>query len=244
MTAFAAAAAAVLSGEHAYVVVTGRSWNAAEPLVAAAAAHVVAPGGATRLTVAAGVALGNHRAVTVVDELPRGRTDERTLAFTASVACAQTALASGWNVVQPWTTQDVQPLLELAARPALMVLSGHTPEQLPDAPLPAVTRAWQLGDLATIAASGPAVGAMVRLADRLTARGVEVTAIEISVLSNPGYAPLLGGRSLLVGGTPAAAFLRRGEWPDHGIVAVPLEDAEEADLVGTVLSHVKAAPAG
>lgn len=241
MTDVAAAAAATLRGWGRYATVTGPQWDGAQPLVDAAAAHVVAPGPTTRLTVAAGVALGGHRAAVVLDTLPPIPPLEPVLAFTTSAACATDALDAGWSVIQAYAPDDVDALLVGAgtATSAIVLLGDAAPEVAVEAPAARRTRQWFDGDMATLVAAGAAVPVMVHLAQRLHARGVDVAAVEVAVLTDPQQRDLVGGGAVLVAGPGTAGVFRNERWPPGRVEAVALAGAEEADLVGAVLSHVR-----
>lgn len=220
--------------------VTGRSWEGAEALVQTGARHVIVPGPSTRLSVAEGFGLGGHRAVALIDSVPKGPPPEPgTLAFTTSASCAAQALLGGWTVVQPWNGDDVEPLLGAAqSHPALILLAGEAELVDSDPPTARRSRLWLDGDLATLVASGTAVPAMVRLASRLQQRGVDVAAVEIALLDAPAQAPLIAGKAMLIGGQDTAVAFRGERWPDEPVHAVPLVDHAEADLIGAVLSRV------
>lgn len=234
------AVARVLAAAGTFSVVTGRSWDGAEALVTTGARHVIAPGPSTRLSVAEGFALGGHRAVALMDSVPEGPPpDAGTLAFTTSASCAAQALVGGWTVVQPWTGDDVEPLLGAAqSHPALVLLAGEAELADSDPPTARRSRLWIDGDLATLVASGTAVPAMVRLASRLQQRGVDVAAVEIALLDAPAQGPLIGGQAMLVGGPDTAVAFRGERWPDEPVHAVELANRGEADLIGAVLALV------
>lgn len=239
MTELDEAAAAALRGGGRFAVVTGRSWTGATAVVDAAALHVVAPGPTTRLGVAAGVALGGHRCVSLLDDFPPGAAPAPdAVAVTTSVACATDALQAGWTVVQPWAGEDLDALLGAAPRPALVLLRSTDSVALEDPPAPRRSRLWFDGDVATLVGSGAGVGAMVQLAQRLRARGVETAAVEVATLTSPAQAPLVGGNTLLVAGRNTSALFRSETWPDSPGTPLALEGAEEADLIGMVLSAV------
>lgn len=243
MSDMAAAAARALRDSGEYVVVTGRSSPRLSPLVDAARRHVVSPGLTTRLDVAAGVELGGHRAVTVVDAGCDFTTGHGGVAFTESAQAARGALRGGWSVVQPWRGQDVASLLAGAPRPTVVLLGaddGPEPAAAAHALPPRSLRRWQEGDLATVVASGAAVGPLVRIGGRLEARGVSVAVVEIAVLTGPAHEPLVGGDALYVGRPEAAALIAKGRWPEE-MQRVAVSGAEDADLVGQVLSNIRTA---
>lgn len=241
MSDIADAAAAALGADGPFAVVTGRDASPVAPLVHDAAVHVISPGPTTRLSVAAGVSLGGHRAVTLLDDPPQELPpDARMLAFTASPACAGAALELGWSVVQPWRGDDVAELLEAAAHPALVLLAERGPEVDSEPPPPRRARQWHFGTMATLVASGAAVSAMVRLAQRLETRGVEVAAVEVAVLSTPEHLPLIGADAIVVGGGDLAPTVLQGRWPETRVQALSLADNADADLVGAVLALVPA----
>lgn len=242
MADVAAAAADALRAGGAYVLVTGRPTAALTPLIDAAQRHAVSAGPATRLSVAAGVQLGGHRAVAVVDAGCLFDTEHAELAFTESRAAALIALRAGWAIVQPSTGDDVATLLDLAPRPTLVLLAeaADTAAFPPDAPplSPRGLRTWQTGELATLVAAGAAVAALVRIAARLEARGVPVTAVEVAVLGSAQLGPLIGGDALFVGGAAAADGLDEGAW-DATLQRVDVAGVDDADLMGGVLSRVR-----
>lgn len=243
MADVAAAAARALRAGGDYVLVTGRPTAALTSLIDAAQRHAVSAGPMTRLSVAAGVQLGGHRAVAVVDAGCAFDAEHGALAFTQSPAAARTALRAGWAIVQPSMGDDVATLFDLAPRPTLVLLAdaGEEPAVLPpDAPplAPRGLRTWQAGELATLVAAGAAVEALVRIAARLEARGVPVTAIEVAVLGSNELVPLIGGDALFVGGAAAAGALGEGAW-DASLHRVEVVGVDDADLMGGVLSHVR-----
>lgn len=241
MTEPVAAAAAALHDAGPYVLVTGRPTPQLDPLIAQAQHHVVSPGPTTRLAVAAGLDLGGHRAVTVVDAECDFTEGHGGVAFTDSAHAARNALGSGWSVVQPWRSEDLAALLAAAPCPAVVLLAHHDPagQAPPHMPQARVVRHWQEGELATLVASGPAVGPLVRIGGRLEDRGVSVAVVEIAVLTGPRQAPLVGGDSLYVGGPEAATPVGKGRWPEQ-MRRVAVAGAEDADLVGSVLSQIRA----
>lgn len=242
MTDVATAAAAALSDSGAYVLVSGRATDGIAPLIAAAQRHVVAPGPTTRLAIAAGVDLGGHRAVAVVDDGCAFAGGHGDVGVTESPAAARQALRGGWSVVQPWRAADLADLVNDAPRPSLVLLADASaaPEPPADAPPAARVRVWREGALGTIAAGGAAVGALVRIGERLHARGVAVNVVEVATLTDPRLEALVGGDALYVGAADAMANLAVGEWP-HPMDRVAVEGAEDADLVGLVLSHIRTA---
>lgn len=245
MTEPAAAAAAALHDAGPYVLITGRTTPGPDPLIAQAQRHVVSPGPATRLTVAAGVALGGRRGVAVVDPGCAFGGDHDGLALTQSPVAAREALRSGWSIVQPWAAADVAGLLEQAPRPTLVLLASdgagvQAPPDSSDLPPPRALRVWREGELATLVAAGTAVGPLVRIGQRLHARGVPVTVLEVAVLASGQLAPLVGGDALYVGGPDAGDEVARGGWP-ASMERVPLGDAPDADVVGLVLSCIRTA---
>jgi hypothetical protein len=255
MSEVATATAAVLRDLGAYILVTGRATPALEPLIAGARRHVLSSGPGTRLAVAAGTALGGHPAIAVVDEGCAFDDGHGEIAVTEAPAAAARALRSGWSVVQPSSGADVAALLRGAPRPALVLLPADAPDARtgtgapddpphdpPDDPPPDPPsrglRVWRDGGLATVVASGAAVGPMVRIGERLAARGVSVTAVEVAVLAGPAHAALLGGDALHVGPPGSGDEVVRGTWP-RALARVPLSGAEDADLIGLVLSHIR-----
>ena len=241
MSELADATAAALAGRGRFTAVTGRRWDGVQPVVEAATLHVVAPGPTTRLAVARGVRWGGHRSVTLLDTYPAGvRPGTDALALTTSAGCAADALGNGWSVVQPWAGQDVEPLLDAAPTPAIVLLRDEPSTSLADPPDPRRSRLWLDGDVATLVGSGAGVGPMVALAERLRERGIDAAAVEVAILTSPAQAPLIGGRSLLVAGRDTSAAYRGTTWPDGPVTAVALEGTQEADLIGMVLSGVSA----
>lgn len=241
MSELAEATATVLADRGRFTAVTGRGWEGVEAVVDAAALHVVAPGPTTRLAVARGIAWGGHRSVTLLDTYPAGvRPRSDALALTTSAACAADALRAGWSVVQPWAGSDVPALLDAASSPTLVLLRGTPSTPLPDPPDARRARLWVDGDVATLVGSGAAVGTMLQLANRLRARGVDVAAVEVAILTSPAQASLVGGTTLLVAGRDTSASYRGSAWPDHPVTPVTLDGSEEADLIGMVLSGVSA----
>lgn len=235
-----ATAAALVDGGR-FAVITGRTWNGADAVVEAAQLHVVAPGPTTRLAVAAGMTLGGRRSVTLLDDYAAGAVGAPdAVALTSSAACAADALAAGWSVVQPWAGEDVGPLLSAAPRPVAVLLRPDAIAAIDDPPAPRRSRLWFDGDAVTLIASGAAVGPMVRLADRLRSRGVDAAAVEVAILTSPEQAALVGGGTLLVAGRNTSARFRGEAWPDEAVTPLPLAGAEEADLIGSVLSAVSA----
>lgn len=238
----AAAADSLVTGGR-FAVVTGRQWTGAQALVDAASAHVVAPGPTTRLAVATGVGLGGHRAVAIVDEIPAGAPpDSQTLAFTTSPAAGVEALHNGWTLVQPWSGDDVAPLIDAAPQPALVLLAPDAGRTDVDPPLPRRTRLWIEGDMATLVGSGAAVPTMISLARRLQQRGVDIAAVEVAILTSPAQEPLVGGTSILVAGRDTALAFRGEHWPDHPVNSVAIAGQQEADLIGAVLAVIPATP--
>jgi hypothetical protein len=243
MSDMATATAAALRDLGAYVLVTGRPTPALEPLIAGARRHVVSSGPGTRLAVAAGIALGGHVATAVIDDGCAFADGHADVAITASPAAAAQALRSGWAVVQPSSGTDVAALLRSAPRPAVVLLPAEEPDAQAgsagsDSPPSRGLRVWQDGELATLVASGAAVGPMVRISSRLEARGVSVTAVEVAVLAGSGHAALLGGDALHVGPPGSGDEVVRGTWP-RALARVPVAGAEDADLIGLVLSHIR-----
>lgn len=235
------AAAQALRNAGNYAVVTGRNWNAAAPLVDAAAAHVVAPGPTTRLAVATGVGLGGHRAVAVIDEVAADTPpDPKTLAFTTSAEAGVQALQHGWTVIQPWSGDDVAALIDAAPQPALVVLAEVEGSVDVEAPQARRTRLWLDGDMATLVGSGAAVPTMVALAQRLQQRGVDIAAVEVAILTSPAQDALVGGMSLLVAGPETAIAFRGENWPDHQVNTVTVGGRTQADLLGAVLAVIPA----
>ena len=236
------AVAGALGAGGPFAVVTGRQWDGAQTVVDAGAIHVVAPGPGTRLAVAAGFPMGGHRAYAVIDGLTEGPAPTvPTLALTTSAACAAQALTAGWTVVQPWSPEDVEPLLTAAAdRAALVLLAGDAQLADDDPPSARRSRLWVDGELATLVGSGTAVPTMVRLATRLQQRGVDIAALEIALLDSPAQAPLVGGGALLVGGPDTVGAFRAERWPDLPTHDVQLHGLAEADLIGAVLARVSA----
>lgn len=242
MTDIASAAATALRDAGPYVLVTGRPTPGIAPLVAGAQRHVISPGPTTRLAVAAGVTAGGHRGVAVLDAGCAFADGQGDLAVTESLVAAREALRAGWSLVQPSRGADLLALLEQAPRPAVVVL-GEAPG--PDAaadriPPAAAVRVWREGDLGTLAAAGGAVSRLVRIGERLHARGVSVAVVEVATLTDPRLGPLIGGDALYVGGADARTVLRDGGWPDP-MARIALGDADDADLVGRVLSHIRTA---
>lgn len=241
MSELADAAAVALRDRGRFTAVTGRRWDGAQAVVEAASLHVVAPGPTTRLDVARGVVWGGHRSVTLLDTYPAGvRPGPEALALTTSAACAADALRAGWAVVQPWAGDDVAALLDAAPSPAIVLLRETPSRPLPDPPEARRSRLWVDGDVATLIGSGAAVGVMLNLTDRLRDRGVDVAAVEVAIVTAPAQMPLIGGTTLLVAGRDTSAAYRGSGWPDGAVAALPLDGAEEADLVGMVLSGASA----
>lgn len=241
MGEFDQATATALTDGGRFAILTGRTWPGAEAVVEAAGLHVVAPGPTTRLAVAAGIRLGGHRCVTVIDDYaPGGVAVADAVALTTSQACAADALRAGWSVVQPWAGADVATLLQSAPRPAMMLLRSGASTPIADPPDPRRSRLWFEGDTATLIGSGPAVGPMVHLTERLRARGVDAAAVEIATLTSPAQLALVGGSTLLVAGRDTSARFRSEAWPAEPVAPVALEGVEEADLIGMVLSVVSA----
>lgn len=235
------AAAAALAGGGRFAVVTGRTWDGADAVVAAGSLHVVSPGPTTRLAVTAGVMLGGRRCVALLEEhTPGPPPGPDAVALTTSEACAGDALRSGWTVVQPWAGQDVAALLDGAPRPVLVLLRSQPSTPITDPPDPRRSRLWFDGDAATLVGSGAAVGPMVHLAQRLRSRGIDTAAVEVATLTSPAQSALVGGSTLLVAGRNTSALFRAEAWPDERVTPLPLEGAEEADLIGMVLSLVSA----
>ena len=241
MVDVAHAAAAALTAGGRFAAVTGRAWDGAGPIVDAAAAHVVSPGPTTRLAVAAGVGLGGHRGIAVLDDVPAGPPpDPATLAFTTSAGAATSALAHGWTVVQPWSGDDVEPLIDAATQPALVLLTAGSDIPVGDPPSPRRTRLWLDGDMATLVASGSAVPTMIALAQRLQQRGVDIAAVEVAILTTPAQNAMVGGASVLVAGIDTATAFRGENWPRVPTTAVPVGGRDEADLIGAVLAAIPA----
>ena len=241
MSEFDEAAAAAIGVPGRFAAVTGRTWRGAEAVVDAAALHVVAPGPTTRIGVAAGMALGGHRCVTLIDDYAVGvLAVADAVAVTTAQNCAADALRAGWSVVQPWAGADLAALLDTAPRPAMVLLRSDASTPIGDPPEPRRSRLWFEGDAATLIGSGPAVGPMVHLAERLHARGVDAAVVEVATLTSPAQAALVGGTTLLVAGRHTSARFRAEAWPDDHVTALPLDGAEEADLIGMVLSVVSA----
>lgn len=242
MREIAAALAQALAEQGDFALVTGRQADDVSPLVEAASYAVVAPGPTTRLSVAAGMRLGGSRVVALLDDFPEGATpDEAVISVTTLPGCAAAALTAGWTVVQPWSAADVAPLLEAADVPTMVFLCDETDLDFDDPPAARRTRLWLDGDLATLVASGPAVPAAVRLAERLQDRGVDIAAVEVAVLNSPGQAAMVGGRALLVAGRDTVSAFRGLTWPEVPTTAVALDGKEEADLIGAVLAVVQTA---
>ena len=238
----AAGLADALAADGRYSLVTGRALDGLTPLVDAASLHVVAPGPTTRLTVADGMRLGGHRVVAVLDDLAPGPAPASdVLAVTTSGPCAADALSAGWLILQPWAPTDVAPLLAAATGPRLMLIGDSPALVFADPPDPRRTRLWLDGDMATLVASGAAVPTAVRLAERLQARGIDIAAVEVAVLSDPGQAPLVAGNSLLIAGRDTAQAFRGSNWPEVPVASVSLDGMEEADLIGAVLAVVPTA---
>ena len=239
MSDVATATAAAVRERGPYVVVTGRPTPGVASLVAAAQRHVVSAGPTTRLAVAAGVALGGHRCVAVVESGCAFGAGHGTLAVTESRTAAREALRSGWSVVQPWRGPDVAPLLRVAPVPCVILLPRATEgrEAAPEGPAAGDLRVWREGPLATVVASGAAVGPLLDTSARLAARGVSVTALEVAVLTSPDHAPLIGGDAMYVGGPDAGDDVARGAWP-RPLQRVATAGVAGADLVGSVLSHI------
>ena len=238
MTDLVRATAAALAAQGPFVSVTGqpRAWLKA--VSEAAAREIVAPGPTTRLAIAGGVVAGAHRAVAVVDgSLPLAAHAPEVLALTGAAAAAAEALALGWQVIQPWSGADVAGLLAETSLPALLFLGEQEPGDDADLSPAHAVREWELGDLATIAASGPAVGTALRLAQRLRGRGADIGMLELAVLTRPEHAPLAGGEAIFVAGRGAGQAWRQGDWPTVRVDTVPLAGTD-ADLVGAVLSLV------
>ena len=224
-----------------FTLVGGRDLDGLGPLAEAAALRVVSPGTTTRLSVAAGLRLGAARVVAVVETVPLGPPpDPSVLYVTSAASCARDALAAGWSVVQPWAAADVVALLDGAAEPTLVFVGAEPELEFADPPAPRRTRLWLDGDLATLVASGPAVPATVRLAERLQDRGMDIAAVEIAVLTSPGQAGLAGGEGLLVAGRDTVSAVRGSTWPDIETTPVRLAGQDEADVVGAVLAAVHA----
>lgn len=241
MSEFDEALAAAVANGGRFAILTGRTWSGAEAVVEAAALHVVAPGPTTRLAVAAGIGLGGHGCVTVIDEYAAGGVAVGdAVALTTSQACAADALRAGWSVVQPWAGADVDALLDSAPRPAMVLLREAASTPLGDPPDPRRSRLWFEGDATTLVASGPAVETMVHLAQRLHARGVDAAAVEVATLTSPAQVALVGGTTLLVAGRNTSGRFRGEVWPQEPVTPVALEGVEEADLMGMVLSVVSA----
>ena len=239
MTDIAGVLADHLAEGGSYALVSGRTLDGLNPLREAAAVRVVSPGATTRLSVAAGLRMGGARVVAVVERVPLGPPPDPTVLFVTNVAaCARDALAAGWSVVQPWAAADVVALLAGADEPTLVFVGGEPELEFADPPAPRRTRLWLDGDLATLVASGPAVPATVRLAERLQDRGMDIAAVEIAVLTSPGQVALAGGEGLLVAGRDTVAALRGSTWPDLETTPVPLAGQDEADVVGAVLAAV------
>jgi hypothetical protein len=238
MTDVVRATAAALSAAGPFVAVSGepRAWLRA--VSEAAAREIIAPGPTTRLSIAAGVVAGAHRAVAIVDgSLPLASRAPEVLALTGEGVVAAEALALGWRVIQPWAGADVAGLLAETPLPALLFLGEHEPVDDPDLSAAHAVREWERGELATIAASGPAVGTAVRLASRLRDRGVDIGLLELAVLTRPEHAPLAGGDAIFVAGRGAGQAWRQGDWPTARVDTVPLTGTD-ADLIGAVLSLV------
>ena len=241
MTGIAAAAGAAFSSAGRFVAVTGRDWQDLAALVDAAAAHVVAPGPTTRLSIGEGVVLGGHRAVVVADVARPWPVSSELAVVTQQPAAAAAALRAGWSVVQPAAARDVADLLATAPSPSVVLLGDH--EGYPDADgvAPArPVRQWHQGDLATLVGSGAALAPMLHLADRLHARGVDVTVVEAAALTTRAHAPLVGGEAIAVGSAAVATSLRQGRWPDAPMHVITLRGMDDAELIGAVLARVSA----
>ena len=241
MPDLATATALALAEQGRFVAVVGRDSTPLDP-IAEAAERVVVAGPGTRLAIAAGVMTGGHRPVVVADgRLPLPSTAPNVLTITDDATVAKAAVRHGWTVIQPWTRADVPALLARAELPALLFLGnpGGAPGQPgDDASAPREVREWERGDIACLAASGPAVGPMRELGERLRMRGVDIGLLEIAFLTRPEMEPLAGGGAVLVAGRGAAHAWRRGEWPTGRVDAVALKGAGGADLVGAVLALV------
>lgn len=244
MPDLATAAASALAEQGRFVAVTGRHAGQLAPIAEASLRTVVAPGPGTRLPIAAGVIAGGHRPVIVVDApLPAVADAPDVLTVTEDPAVAAQAVRAGWQVAQPWARADVAPLLARVTLPSLLFLGsaaaapGHAGDDVLSA---RPVREWERGELATLAASGPAVGAMLELGARLRSRGVDIAMLEIALLTRPEMEPLAGGGAVVVAGRGAVHAWRRGEWPTGRVDAVSLEGGVDADLVGAVMALVPA----
>ena len=231
-----------LTGAGPFVLVTGRAWSGLEALADAAVHQVVVPTGGTALAVADGLRLGGRRAVTALDTAPAREPRPGEIVVTTSLTAAVGALSAGWRVAQPAFCDDVEQLLSRADL-LLLTESAAAPGAEPDPPPLSRLRVWEDGAMAALVSSGAGVDGMRRLAQRLAARGVEVSAIELAVLDQPAHAPLVGGRRLGIAGAAVAAELRRGEWSD-ATTFLDVAGSDEAELVGAVLARVPAPSAG
>ncbi|MPZ74717.1 MAG: hypothetical protein GEU74_16140 [Nitriliruptorales bacterium] len=239
MAEIVAAAAAVLADQGRFVAVTGRDAGRLSPVRDAAVLGVVAPGPTTRLGIAAGVIAGGHRPVVIGDApLPPVSDAPEILAISDDAALSRQALQAGWTVIQPWSGNDVAPLLSRSRLPALLFLGSH-PDETPEGIRPAhPMREWERGELATLVASGPAVGAMLELCHRLRSRGVDIGMLEMATLTRPEMAPLVGGTAVLVSGRGSGAAWRGGGWPNGRVETVPLAGGVDAELMGAVMALV------
>lgn len=242
MAELATALGEALGDDGPFVLVTGRSTAGLQPLSDAAGIHLVAPGPSTRLTVGQGAMRAGRPAVVALDRPERPPPGDVPLAVTTEPACAAAALQCGWTVIQPYAPSDMGRLLEVGAGPQCVLLHDRDAAAELDPPRTASRRQWVRGDLATIAASGAAVGAAVELVQRLRTRGVGVSLVEIAVLDDIRQELLVGGTTLVVCGPEAADPLRRGQWPLITMEAVSVQGVDAADLVGAVLARVPTAP--
>jgi hypothetical protein len=199
---------------------------------------VVAPGLASRFAVADGIWIGGRRVVTVledrlVDLEPAAGCGHPNVLLSTHTAHLAAARDAGLVVVQPGWPGDVQPLLRDAlAVPEPVLLHLHAaamtapaPEQPPELGSARVLRRGRAGLLVAAGAGAPL---LVHVVAALTARAVDVTAVEMhTIRPSTGIDPAYLDSAVLVGNV--------GIEDASQLVGVPFGDGSAEHLADAIL---------
>lgn len=222
-----------------FMLVTGRDPGPASRCVQDCPSQVVvAPGAASRLAVADGVWIGGRRVVTILDDRlldlePAAGCGHPNVLLTTHAAHLAAARDAGLVVVQPGWPGDAEPLLRgalVAPDPVLIHLhagavEAPAPEQPPELGSHRLLRRGRAG---LVVAAGAGAPLLVHVLAALTAKAVDVTAVEMHTIHpSTGIDPTRTDRALLVG--------HAGIENASQLVGVPFRDGSAARLADAVL---------